>query len=227
MTSQATLSPSWTILVPTLGERAILFQRLLRGLLPQLDQFKGRARVAGWFNNGQPALPEIRQRMVEKVSTSHLSFVDDDDLVAPDFVARVMTALDESDPDYVGFQVQCYSNGSPIAIAHHTLSNKGWRNEPGRFLRDISHINPIRTSIARQVTFRRTRVGGPEDREWAAQLRRSRLLESEVMIDSIMYHYLHQTPDQAMGSRWHRPKMIRAGNSEPKIPHPHFDWMSA
>jgi hypothetical protein len=218
--------PTWTILIPTLGERRVLLERLLAGLLPQTEAFAGRVMVTAWLNNGKPALPEIRQTLIETAATDYISFVDDDDLVSPDYVPSIMAALDDQ-PDYVGFQVQCYSDGVPTAVAYHGLGNGRWRNTPGRYFRDISHINPIKTSIARKVTFRKAKAGGPEDRVWADQLRRKSLLKSEVVIDRILYHYLYSTSTRpGEGSRWELPKLklIQAGPPRSPIEHPNFAW---
>jgi hypothetical protein len=151
--------------------------------------------LIGWHNDGSPSLPKIRQTMVASAPTDYVSFVDDDDLVSPYYVRDVVAAL-ETRPDYVGFQVQCYSDGAPTAVAYHSLKFRRWRNLPGRYERDISHINPIRTRLARRADFTQ---GGPlraEDRVWADQLRRSRLLRSEVVVDHILYHpYFTWSPD--------------------------------
>jgi hypothetical protein len=213
-----TVAPLWSILVPTLGERRALFERLMTGLLPQLDQYEGQVAVTGWFNDGSPSLPKIRQRMVETAKTEYVSFVDDDDLVSPDYVAEIMTALVQR-PDYVGFQVQCYSDGAATAVAHHSLAYRRWRNLPSRYERDISHINPIRTTLARRADFAITRAGRAEDRVWADQLRRARVLRTEVVIPRILYHYLY-----APGvSRWREPRSIAAGERA-IIEHPYFTW---
>lgn len=221
-----TAAPSWSILIPTLGERALLFRRLLDGLLPQVEAAGGRVSVVGWFNNGTPSLPRIRQAMVESTTTDYLSFVDDDDLVSPDFVERVLEAL-ATWPDYVGFQVQCYSDGAPTGIAYHSLQHRGWTNNAaaGRYLRDISHINPIRTKIAQTADFARARAGRPEDRMWADQLRRGRALKSEVVVDKILYHYLYSTSrEPGLGSRWRRPGEVQRADLRPEISSPYFSW---
>ena len=212
------MPPTWTILVPTLGERRPLFERLMGGLLPQLDPYQGRVRVVGWFNNGSPSLPKIRQTMIDRATTDYVSFVDDDDLVSPDYVAEIVAAL-ETRPDYVGFQVQCYSDGAPTAVAYHSLEFRRWRSLPGRFERDISHINPIRTALARRANFARTRPGGAEDRDWAGQLRRAQVLRTQVVVPRIMYHYLFTTT----GTRWQKPRDITTGERS-AITHPHFTW---
>lgn len=219
------MPPTWAILVPTLGERRRLFERLMSGLVPQLDPYGGRVQVRAWLNNGQPSLPEIRQRMVRDAGTDYVSFVDDDDLVSPDFVADVMGAL-ETWPDYVGFQVQCYSDGRPTGIAYHSLKNEGWSNGHGRYLRDVSHINPMRQTIAASGDFRRARPGQPEDRTWADQIRRGRRLKTEVVLDRIVYHYLYSTSKKAgEGSRWQKPGRIhRPVTGRAEITSPHFTW---
>lgn len=217
-----TAAPTWSILVPTLGERRPLFERLMAQLLPQAEPYGGQVQVVGWFNNGKPSLPKIRQTMIQRATSDYVSFVDDDDLVSPWYVDDIVAAL-STGPDYVGFEVQCYSNGHPIAVAYHSLSHRRWRNTEGRFYRDISHINPIRTAIARKADFSVTRSGGAEDRAWADQLRRSKLLQTQVVLPRIMYHYLQVTPEHLTGSRWKEPHLIRPGTRS-DIRHPNFAW---
>ena len=221
-----TAVPTWTILVPTLGERRTRFDRLMANLLPQLDPYAGRVRVHAWWNNGAPSLPEIRQRLIVGASSDYVSFVDDDDLTDHGFVAEIVSALD-SRPDYVGFQVQCYSDGAPTGIAYHSLAHGRWANLADRYLRDISHINPMRTDIARRADFRRARRGQAEDRIWVGQLRAGRRLRTEVVIDKILYHYLYSTSRTAgEGSRWHNPKLIRSAPERSTYPDvsPYFTW---
>lgn len=218
------MPPTWSILVPTLGERRELFERLMRALLPQTEPYEGRVKVVGYYNNGSPGLPTIRQHMVNHTETGYLSFVDDDDMVPPYFVDETMRALEQG-PDYVGWQVQCYSDGVPTAVSYHSLEHKGWTNLPDRYLRDISHINPIRTSIAKRVDFRRARPGQPEDRAWVAQLRHGNKLKTQVVIDRIMYHYLFSTGRTAgIGSRWQAPSKIHPGHERSTIDHLNFTW---
>jgi hypothetical protein len=218
-----TAAPTWSILVPTLGERRALFERLMAGLLPQLDAYAGRVRVIGWHNNGSPSLPKIRQTMVDQAETDYLSFVDDDDIVSPDYVHQIVAAIDQR-PDYVGFQVQCYSDGAPTGVAHHSLAYTRWRNYPGRYERDISHLNPIRTVLARRADFTQARAGTAEDRAWAAQLRRGQVLHTQVVLPSILYHYLYSTSKSAgVGSRWRSPRGIIPGERS-LIDNPNFSW---
>lgn len=221
-----TAAPVWSILIATLGERRPLFERLMGALLPQLDAHDGAVQVTAWHNNGRPSLPVIRQKMVRAATGDYVSWIDDDDLVPDYFVQQGLAAL-ETRPDYVGWDVQCYSNGRPTAISHHALKYGGWYNEGGGHYRDLSHINPIRRELALLADFSRTQPGQPEDRHWATQLRRTGAVRSEVVVDRIMYHYLYSTCRTAgQGSRWQRPQRIHraVGIDRAEINHPYFSW---
>lgn len=210
--------PSWTILIPTLGQRRDQLRRLLDVLLPQLDAYDGWVRVLAWWNVGSPPLPEIRQGLVDAATADYVSFVDDDDMVPDYFADEVMAAL-EAWPDKVSWQTQIYLRGKPKQIAYHGLKYGRWYAERGGDLfRDVTHITPIKTSIARLADFRRNPLGKPEDQAWVAQVRGH--LRTEVVIDKIMYHYFY---DPAMSVR--RPDRIHKGPFVPYWPDsPHFAY---
>jgi hypothetical protein len=209
---------TWTILIATLAERRDLLRRLLDTLLPQTEPYGGRVRVVAWWNNGEPSLYEIRQAMLQSVSTDYVCWVDDDDLVPGYYVDEIMQALAQG-PDYVGFQVECFSNDRFLATAYHSLRHGGWRGAPPVLFRDLSHVNPIRTTLAKAGDFTRAAAGEPEDRVWVSQVRG--LPRTEVVIDKIMYHYLATDQSAAIGSAW-RP------HSDPPprldVDHPNFAW---
>ena len=215
--------PTWTILIPTLGQRTELFQRLMAVLLPQLEPYGGAVRVLAWWNNGSPALPDVRQGLVQAVETDYLSFVDDDDLVPDYFVQETMKAL-ASRPDYVGWQTHYSANGVDHGIVDHSLVYGGWRENrrSGQLLRDITHINPMRTRVAKMADFRRTtRPGQAEDRLWVDQVRRTRKLRVEEYINKIMYRYLWREDTSA----WRKPHLIdQTPTMRPAVASPYFSW---
>jgi hypothetical protein len=210
-------SPTWTILVPTLGQREELFQRLMGVLLPQLDEHEGRVRVLAWRNNGQPSISEIRDALLATAGTDYVSFVDDDDLVPDYYVAEIVKALDER-PDHVGFKIKYTTNDEHGEIVDHSLRWGKWgRTYDGQLYRDVTHIDPVKTEHAVRARFY-ARRGRAEDRVWVKQVRQH--LATEVYIDKIMYHYLFRDDTTA----WREPDKIRHVAGRPYVDHPYFAW---
>lgn len=215
---------TWTILVPSLGQRAPLMARLMANLMPQVDAAGGRVKVVGYWNNGEVPLIEVRQRLVESVTTDYLSFVDDDDVVARDFVPTILAVID-SNPgvEMVGFSCQCYTDSIRQGLAKVALKYRGWKEDRrvGEMYRDISHICPIRTDLVREhADFRLCTKHKAEDRLWVMQLRGK--LRTDVVIDRTLYHYLWSSAISA----WKDPaSQIRQGDWQPPIvDSPNFSW---
>jgi len=210
----------WTILVPTIGERRELFERLLACLLPQLDPFAGEVRVLAWHNNGSPLLGEIRDGLVRDAGSEYVSFVDDDDLVADDYVARIAEALADR-PDHVGFKLEYTTDGVGREVVEHSLVYDRWhrRRHDNVLARDFTHVDPIRREIAMHGSFVPRRPGRAEDRHWVKQVRPWLTGGSEVYIDKIMYYYLWRSDVTA----WQRPGALIPGDRA-VVDHPYFAW---
>lgn len=218
-------SPSWRILIPTVPERGDLFARLLDRLLPQLGEHEGRVQVCAWRNIGEPHLGAIRDRMIDcahRAGVEYVSFIDDDDLVPDYYVAETVRAL-ETRPDHVGFKLEFVNEGGAAGreVVEHSLKWGKWgRSIDGILYRNFTHVDPIRTELARQGRFAHARRGRAEDRKWVRQI--APLVKTETYIDKIMYHYLY-AHDNSVWTR--RQGDIRhTGVSLPAIDHPHFQW---
>lgn len=194
------MTPTWTILIATIGQRRAQLQRLLTRLMPQVDPYGGAVKVLAYWDNGETDLPAKRQALVEAVDTDYLCFVDDDDLVSDDYVSAIMDALAQG-PDYVGFSMGVWKGGRRFRVSDHSLRHGGWGRHEDVYLRDITTSNPMLTKAAKAADFTVTPRGGAEDRAWADQIRASGMLRTEVVIDRILYHYLWVPADSA----WRRP----------------------
>jgi len=180
------VTPTWTILVPTLGQRGEYLCQMLDGLLPQVDRARG-VKVLAYWDNGEVDVATKKQALLEAADTDYVSFVDDDDTVSDDYVSAITKAL-ALRPEYVGLKLQVYKDGLPYALSHHSLSHGTWLDVGADHLRrDITCANPIRTDLARTAKFIGAPLGQPEDRHWVAQLRGR--LRLEVFVDRILYHY--------------------------------------
>lgn len=215
--------PTWTILVPTIPSRATLFARLMDRLLPQLDEHEGRVTVLAWRNTGRPHLGALRDAMLIAAPGEYVSFIDDDDLVPPYYVAEVVAAL-AGRPDHVGFQLEFTTEaaGEQVGreVVDHSLRHGRWhRNAEGRLVRDFTHIDPIRRDLALNGSFARAKRGRAEDRMWVKQVRG--WLRTEAYIDKIMYYYLWSHE----GSSWGPDKRVVEVPDLPPAPeHPFLHW---
>lgn len=184
------MKPEWTILIATLGQRRDRFERLLTHLLPQVENASGRVNVLAYWNNGERPLAEVRQALVDEADGTFTSFIDDDDMVAPNYVERILELMGDG-VDYVGFRLQCYVDGNPLKPTYHSLRFNHWHDDARGYYRDVSHLNPVRRELALKADFRRTQP--PEDVAWADQLRG--LLKIEGYVEDVMYHYYSSSVD--------------------------------
>lgn len=178
------MSPRWTILVATLGQRAGRFENLLTRLGPQLEAAGGEVELCAFYNHGERLLGYVRHDLLQHATTPYISFVDDDDEVPEYYVSEILPLLD-GEVDYVGWRMQTYVDNVPLKPTYHSLRYHGWWENDAGYYRDISHLNPIKTEVARRGDFRRGVP--PEDVSWVDQVRP--YVQTEAYIDKIMYHY--------------------------------------
>lgn len=208
----------WTVLIATLGEREPLLQRLLGGLLPQVDEAAGDVRVVAYWNNGEIPLSHIRQGLLDHADSEYISFVDDDDLLPDYYVKRVLPLLDGV--DQVGWRMQAYWDGRELPPTFHSLKYGRWSEDGNGYYRDVTHLNPVRTELAKRADFLNTQP--PEDVAWVDQLRPH--IKTEHYIEECMYYY-HFTQDN---SKWHPGSVEHhVTYHRPVIDSPWFEWHPA
>lgn len=222
-------APLWVIMVPTIPKRAAKFRNLMTGdrgdLLGQVTAWNEgsveQVRVLAWLNEGQPHLGAIRDAMVDEAAAmgaEYVSFVDDDDRLMPEYVSSIIGALyqhlgvADDWPDHVGFRVEMTKDGEPYADVDHSLMyGSAWRSLPRdperpdirQFVRDFTHLDPIRTELAQRGSFALAPAGQMEDRNWVRQVRP--FVKTEAYIDRVLYHY-DWRPDE---SAWETPGAAR------------------
>lgn len=185
------METKWSILICTIGRREEKFKKLVKTLGKQIAPYKGAVEIVAYWNNGELPLAKIRQTLVESAKGKYISFIDDDDSVPSYYCKEVMDALKKY-PDYVGWRMQAWYNDDKLKPTYHSLTYSSWHEDEEGYYRDVSHLNPVKRSIALQSGFVH-QDGSPEDYPWAARIRP--LLNTEVYIDRIMYHYKHSTDD--------------------------------
>jgi hypothetical protein len=209
---------TWDLLMPTIPHRhdlaCGLLEEIARQWQPGLSvivyrdnlQLPGNASYAKW------------QVLQEMAGAEYTSYISDDDWVAPDFVARIMAAL-ETGPDFVGFRYKYTINGVPGPPTVHSLRYDTWDNGGPVFTRGIGHYNPIRRDLALLATWQPVQGG---DRVWSAALHATGQVRTEAFIDDEMYWY------QESGESWsHRGQSWPAPLPADQIrPLPEYPWLT-
>ena len=204
----AMIEPVWSILILTQPGREQFLERLMKGLTPQLER-EYRVEVVTRISEEGLDLGENRQALKASSRGKYVCFVDDDDRLAPNYVARILPLLDGT-VDYVGFKVQTTVDGRAIPVTTHSLATGGvGKNARGNY-RDISHLNPMRRELSLAVSM----AGGfGEDGRWADETRRLGIVKTERFVDEVLYHYESRTQKPEV-----RPRNYPQVSNRPLVP---------
>lgn len=216
----ASYIPTWDLLIPTIPHRHETLCRLLAELDRQAQPGFG-VRVYR-DNLDRPGILSYEkwQDLADSSQADYVSWAGDDDMVAPDFVPRIMAAL-ESRPDYVGFMVRFTLDGVLQLPVEHSLRNPGWADWP-RMTRDITHFNPVRRELALLARWGTWKTPG-EDADWAAALRATGQVKTEEWIPDEMYYY--QRGSTPSGNFWATAVRDPVPPEEIK-PLPDYPWLT-
>lgn len=172
--------------------RERLFQQVLAEVQRQIRETPEiRVEVLWESDNGELTLGQKRNILMDRCNGKYHCFVDDDDVLAPDylrtFVPMIQSGIDYDCASFVGAH---YMRGRLTKIFHHSMDYTEWGERADRFVRTISPMNLIKTSIVRQVRYKDIR--NTEDHEFSKRLMASGLLKTEYKINPNhpIYHYI-------------------------------------
>ena len=204
---------SWDILIATIEARAALLNRQLALLTPQIVP---GVRVLIHRSNLDVGIGEARQILLETSTAEYVSFIDDDDRVAPDYVAEITGAL-ETGPDMVGLLVHLTVDGAEMPPLSISSTHGRWAETYGAILRDYFPLAPIR----RELTLRAGFEGNwAEDLAWAGRMRALEVVKREVFVDRVLYHL-----EEITAVRRARPFRVPVTNHPPKPEWPFVTWL--
>jgi len=184
----------WSICIRTVVDRPDKFKRLVDCLAPQVANYNGDIEVVVLWNNYEHELSELRQLMLEDARGEYINFIDDDDLVAEDYVETIYPLLDGV--DYIGFKLDFYSGTTLQKPTIHSIKNPGWEDGGAAYLRRGTLVNPTKRNLMLKAGFKGSdyRKGIPEDITYADAI--DKLLKTENFIDKTM-HFYYQTGNHA------------------------------
>lgn len=180
-----------SILIATVKGREKSFDKLIKTLESQTCS---DVEVLSLKDNKELSIGNKRQTLIEMASGDYVCFIDDDDSVAPDYIERILGALEQK-PDCVGFKILCTTNGTNPRTACGSLRYKVWANNKDGYdyVRSPYHKNPILRSAVLQIGFKDMRFG--EDHDFSKRMSESGLLQHEVFINDYMYYYQYSTKE--------------------------------
>lgn len=170
-----------SILILTIPER----QDMLRGLITRLrQQIQGKPAQVLVNKNPTKSIGTKRNDLLKRAEGDYVVFIDDDDLVSPTYVDRILEAI-ETEPDCVGISGVIITNGQNLRIWHVSMDYDKWFSRDKVYYRTPNHLTPVKRSIALQAMFPEINYG--EDLEYSQRLRP--LIKTEVKIEGWMYTY--------------------------------------
>lgn len=205
-----------SILIATIGRRRDKFASLLRTLNPQVQAHHGEVEITAYWNNGEIPVGEIRRALIEQAKGEYVCFIDDDDSVPESYCDQIVKAI-QSKPDYIGFRVQFFNEGVEAKPVFHSIKYSHWHEDERGYYRGVTHLNPVKRSIALQGDFGNSRNAG-EDARWAHSV--TPLVKTEEYIDKVMYFYYHDRSDTTFGGD----KKLEGDYERPKVEQPHFSY---
>lgn len=201
----ASRSPTvlWSILICTMPERKELFDSLYTFLQKQIAELKEEEKQCVeilFLNDDEKDILEKkrksvgakRQLLLQSANGKYISYIDDDDWVADDYVSRILDALQKSsDVDCCDFCADIIKRPDS-GLSENKMINSirfwEWCTWPGVYVKCPTHFNVIKKSLAIDA-------GGFKDYTWAEDydfsIRLRWFLKTEVSVgtETALYYY--------------------------------------
>jgi len=183
---------TWSILICTLKERKKQFMILTDKLMAQIEFYKLEKKVEvlylsdSLYDVNKMSIGTKRNQLVESANGVYVSFVDDDDAVANDYIIAIYNKL-KNKPDCVGMKGIITTNGTQAKEFIHSIKYTDYYEQNNIYYRCPNHLNPIKKEIVKQVMF--TDKSHGEDTDFAKKLCKMKLLKTEEFISYPIYFY--------------------------------------
>ncbi len=179
------MSKKLSILICSLAGREPFLDRLSACIQPQLTS---DVEVLINSDDRQATIGAKRNELLLRATGDYVAFVDDDDLVAPDYVARILEGLKQT-PDCIGLEGTITFNGRKPRRFIHSIKYDQWFEKRNVYYRNPNHLNPIKREHALSVMF--PEINHQEDFEFSRGL--LPYLKSEVYLTGPIYFYEYRT----------------------------------
>lgn len=183
------MKPLFAVLIATLTER----QKLLNRVMDQLNTQRIGKECIIIINEDQKQKStgvkrnELMQSAIDNNAT-HIAYVDDDDLLSPNYVDLNMAATN-GDYDTAELWGQYYEHGKQMNPFHHSIAHKEWWQDDKFYYRCNNHLNCMKLSLVKDFSFLDRNFG--EDGNWSMDIQKAGILKNEYPVKEISYFYFH------------------------------------
>jgi len=174
-----------SILVPSVPSRlTTFFPRLIQQLEKQVGA-RSDIEILGFYDNKRRTVGEKRNALLQLARGEYLTFIDDDDRVADDYIASIMDTLAvHPEADVVVFDCITTIDNKSTTYSKYSINYEygqtgdQWRGKP-------AHTMVWRSAIAKKHMYPNQNYG--EDVNWV--VRACADVRHEVRIDKTLYFY--------------------------------------
>lgn len=189
-----------SILIPTLENRRDMFESIYNKLLNQITaaSLTEKAEILYSRDNGEKPTGNKRNELLQASRGEYTCFVDDDDDVSSDYIARLCSAAHQH-PDCLRLEGIITVNGHNPRLFIHSLAYKTFFETNAVYYRPPNHLNPIRRDIAIRFKFPDKFIS--EDSDWTMQVCRSGLVKNELMPGNGPYYFYKYNDKHSVQSK--------------------------
>ena len=176
-----------SILIPAMPAR----KEMLDGLIVLLKAQIGNLPIEICINDFNETIGTKRNQLLAAAEGEYLCFIDDDDIVADDYIYLIVNALKRDHPDCCSLNGVITTDGQNAKIFTHSIKHTRYFEQDNVYYRPPNHLNVIKSEIAKCFKFPEINFG--EDTDWAMQICNSGMLKKESTIEGILYYYKYIT----------------------------------
>jgi glycosyltransferase involved in cell wall biosynthesis len=178
-----------SILILTLPTRIDSYATLIKSLNQQVieNNLINRVQILTLCDTKEISVGEKRNILLNKSCGRYVCFIDDDDVIAPNYLIKIISAL-SSNADVITFCGDYVENNlrTPFSIS---MVHRGNFNHPNMFYRLPNHLCPVKREIALSCQFTDKNYG--EDSDYAEKI--NNYIKNEFHIQDKLYFYMYDS----------------------------------
>ena len=178
----------WSIMICTLIERSRVYNALVQKLKQQILNLNlaSEIELVRFCDNRERTTGAKRNNLIEKAQGEYISFVDDDDDVADDYIHLLYQGILQG-KDCMSLTGVLTTNGANPQRFVHSLEFKEYAKRNGVYYRPPNHLNVIKRELVKNFKFPEKSFS--EDYDWSMAICKAGVLKTEVEIAKPLYYY--------------------------------------